>query len=108
MIVIGKLDYMCKCESDLCTIKLQVCVVYKYVPELFRNSSIPVQMNVCIAYCTRYVISINLPLSMWICVGTLYTICTTNIKVNEKSCRLRMATYRDDVKRKGDKIGMGV
>ena len=30
------------------------------------------------------------------------------IQVNEKSCRLRMATYRDGVKRKGDKIGMGV
>ena len=29
-------------------------------------------------------------------------------QVNEKSCRLRMATYRDGVKRKGDKIGMGV
>ena len=28
--------------------------------------------------------------------------------VNKKSCRLRMATYRDDVKRKGDKIGMGL
>ena len=31
-----------------------------------------------------------------------------NLQVNEKSCRLRMATYRDGVKRKGDKIGMGV
>ena len=30
------------------------------------------------------------------------------IQVNEKSCRLRMGTYRDGVKRKGDKIGMGV
>ena len=30
------------------------------------------------------------------------------IQVNEKSCRLKMATYRDGVKRKGDKIGMGV
>ena len=30
------------------------------------------------------------------------------LQVNEKSCRLRMATYRDGVKRKGDKIGMGV
>ena len=30
------------------------------------------------------------------------------VQVNEKSCRLRMATYRDGVKRKGDKIGMGV
>ena len=29
-------------------------------------------------------------------------------QVNEKSCRLRMATYRDGVKRKRDKIGMGV
>ena len=31
-----------------------------------------------------------------------------NIQVNEKSCRLRMGAYRDGVKRKGDKIGMGV
>ena len=30
------------------------------------------------------------------------------IQVNEKSCRLRMGAYRDGVKRKGDKIGMGV
>ena len=30
------------------------------------------------------------------------------IQVNEKSCRLKMATYRDGVKRKGDKIGMGL
>ena len=30
-------------------------------------------------------------------------------QVNEKSCRLRMATYfRDGVKRKGDKIGIGL
>ena len=29
-------------------------------------------------------------------------------RVNEKYCRLRMATYRDGVKRKGDKIGMGL
>ena len=29
-------------------------------------------------------------------------------QVNEKSCRLRMGAYRDGVKRKGDKIGMGV
>ena len=30
------------------------------------------------------------------------------IQVNKKSCRLRMAAYRDGVKKKGDKIGMGV
>ena len=30
------------------------------------------------------------------------------IQVNEKSCRLRMGAYRDGVKRKGDKIGMGL
>ena len=29
-------------------------------------------------------------------------------KVNEKSCRLRMGAYRDRVKRKGDKIVMGL
>ena len=29
-------------------------------------------------------------------------------QVNEKSCRLRMGAYRDGVKRKGGKIGMGV
>ena len=29
-------------------------------------------------------------------------------KVNEKSCRLRMGAYRDGVKRKRDKIGMGL
>ena len=29
-------------------------------------------------------------------------------QVNEKSCRLRIGAYRDGVKRKGDKIGMGV
>ena len=28
------------------------------------------------------------------------------ILVNEKSCRLRMGTYRDGIKRKGGKIGM--
>ena len=33
---------------------------------------------------------------------------TANKKVNEKSCRLRMGAYKDGVKRKGDKIGMGV
>ena len=39
----------------------------------------------------------------WIdCLHCMY------IQVNEKSCRLRMATYRDAVKSKGDKIGMGV
>ena len=31
-----------------------------------------------------------------------------DVQVNEKSCRLRMGTYRDGVKRRGDKIGMGV
>ena len=32
-----------------------------------------------------------------------------NLKqVNEKSCRLRMGSYRDGVKKKGDKIGMGL
>ena len=30
------------------------------------------------------------------------------IQVNEKSYILRMGAYRDGVKRKGDKIGMGV
>ena len=30
------------------------------------------------------------------------------LQVNKKSCRLRMGAYRDSVKRKGDKIGMGV
>ena len=30
------------------------------------------------------------------------------LKVNENSCRLRMGTYRDGVKRNGDKIGMGI
>ena len=29
-------------------------------------------------------------------------------QVNEKSCRLKMGAYRDGVKRKGDKIGMGL
>ena len=29
------------------------------------------------------------------------------IQVNEKSCRLTIGAYRDGVKRKGDKIGMG-
>ena len=29
-------------------------------------------------------------------------------QVNEKSCRLRMGAYRDGVKRKRDKIGMGL
>ena len=29
-------------------------------------------------------------------------------QVNEISCRLRMGTYRDGGKRKGDKIGMGL
>ena len=29
-------------------------------------------------------------------------------QVNEKSCRLRMGAYRDRVKRKGDKIVMGL
>ena len=30
------------------------------------------------------------------------------IQVNEKPFRLRMGAYRDGVKRKGDKIGMGL
>ena len=30
------------------------------------------------------------------------------IQVNEKSCRLRMGAYWDGVKRKRDKIGMGL
>ena len=30
------------------------------------------------------------------------------LEVNEISCRLRMAQYRDGVKRKGDKIEMGL
>ena len=30
------------------------------------------------------------------------------LQVNEKSCRLRMGACRDGVKRKGDKIGMGL
>ena len=34
--------------------------------------------------------------------------CIQSLQVNEKSCRLRMGAYRDGVKRKGDKIGMGV
>ena len=35
-----------------------------------------------------------------------YTSCC--IQVNEKSCRFRMGAYRDGVKRKRDKIGMGL
>ena len=31
-----------------------------------------------------------------------------HLQVNEKSCRLRMGAYRDRVKRKGDKIVMGL
>ena len=31
-----------------------------------------------------------------------------NVQVNEKSCRFRMGAYRDGVKRKRDKIGMGL
>ena len=34
--------------------------------------------------------------------------CHNYVQVNEKSCRLRMGAYRDGVKSKGDKIGMGV
>ena len=30
------------------------------------------------------------------------------LQVNEKSCRLRMGAYRDGIKRKRDKIGMGL
>ena len=30
------------------------------------------------------------------------------LQVNEKSCRLKMGAYRDRVKRKGDKIVMGL
>ena len=30
------------------------------------------------------------------------------IQVNEKSCRLRIGAYRDGVRRKRDKIGMGI
>ena len=37
-------------------------------------------------------------------VSLLYNV----LQVNEKSCRLRMGAYRDGVKRKGDKIGMGL
>ena len=37
--------------------------------------------------------------------STIIALC---IQLNEKSCRLRMGTYRDGVKRKGDKIGMGL
>ena len=33
---------------------------------------------------------------------------TNSLQVNEKSCRLRMGAYRDRVKRKGDKIVMGL
>ena len=32
----------------------------------------------------------------------------STVQVNEKSCRLRIGTYRDGVKRKGYKIGMGL
>ena len=39
---------------------------------------------------------------------SLYSSLSYILQVNEKSCRLRMATYRDGVKRKGDKIGMGL
>ena len=38
----------------------------------------------------------------------MYNIIIYILQVNEKSCRLRMGAYRDGVKRKGDKIGMGV
>ena len=31
-----------------------------------------------------------------------------HLQVNEKFCRLRMGAKRDGVKRKGDKIGMGI
>ena len=31
-----------------------------------------------------------------------------HLQVNEKSCRLRMSAYRDGVRRKRDKIGMGL
>ena len=36
---------------------------------------------------------------------TMVVLC---IQVNEKSCRLRMGAYSDGVKRKRDKIGMGL
>ena len=37
-----------------------------------------------------------------------YIIYILYIQVNKKSCRLRMATNRDGIKRKGNKIGMGL
>ena len=44
------------------------------------------------------------------CHITQYTFTreTQNIRVNEKSYRLRMGAYRDGVKMKGDMIGMGL
>ena len=43
------------------------------------------------------------------CINTIPPIIQAlYLQVNKKSCRLRMGAYRDGVKRKGDKIGMGV
>ena len=41
-------------------------------------------------------------------VDALQYMSAINEQVNEKSCRLRMATYRDGLKRKGGNIGMGL
>ena len=45
---------------------------------------------------------------MWESSASQVHIILIILQVNEKSSRLRMVTYRDGVKRKGDKIGMGL
>ena len=41
-------------------------------------------------------------------IGIAKVLPIIDVQVNKKSCRLRMGAYRDGVKSKGDKIGMGV
>ena len=57
---------------------------------------------VCVYLCAF--INVHGNPSMCVYVQCMYI----STQVNKKSCRLRMATYRDGVKRKGDKIGMGL
>ena len=40
--------------------------------------------------------------------GKLNEVVFVYIQVNEKSCTLRMAIYRNGIKKKGDEIGTGL
>ena len=66
---------------------------------------VPAIFHTLLPSCHPYITIHFMEMIFSTCIQRTTVLCD---KVNEKSCRYRMATYRDGVRRKGDKFGMGV